>query len=76
MTTIDMTPTWGEIGLLTWRLIVSQEIPALRAYRSEIARAFAMAEALNQLSAQLTEAQLEGRDRIISAEMRKQGVSP
>ena len=38
MKTIDMTPTWGEIGLLTWRLIVSQEIPALRAYRSEIAR--------------------------------------
>jgi len=76
MRTIDMTPTWGEIGLLTWRLIVSQEIPALQAYRSEIARAFAMAEALNQLGAQLSEQQLGERDRIISAEMRKQGVQP
>ncbi|WP_051953900.1 hypothetical protein [Xenophilus azovorans] len=75
MRTTDMTPTWGEIGLLTWRLIVSQEIRALQAYRSEIARAFAMAEALNRLSAQLSEAQREERDRIIGAEMRKQGVS-
>ncbi|AEV26951.1 hypothetical protein Dsui_2600 [Azospira oryzae PS] len=48
-TTINLTPTWGDIGLLAYRLAVSNEEKALAHLRPDFARAFAMAEALKQL---------------------------
>ena len=37
---IDVTPTWGEIGLLFWRLAMSGERAAVQEMRGEVARAF------------------------------------
>ena len=39
METIDLTPTWGEIGLLYVRLAESGETKALTEMRGEHARA-------------------------------------
>lgn len=67
-----MTPTWGEIGLIFWRLAASNEQTALNAGRPEMARAFAMAEALNQLVGQLSPDQLVLMQGVIERELGKQ----
>ena len=69
--TIDMTPTWGEIGLLMTRLALSNERRALKAGQGEIARAYGMAEALAQLWGELTGAQRARAGAIIEAEAAK-----
>lgn len=71
--TIDITPTWGEIGRLMSLLIRGKEWRALDAARPEIARAFAMAEAIKELRPSLTEAQLQTLARTVAAELTKQG---
>lgn len=72
MKTVDITPTWGEIANLLWRLIQSNEQKALQHAHSEFARAFAMAEALSQLHPTLTEEQHKLVQEILETELRKQ----
>ena len=69
--TIDITPTWGEIGLLMTRLALSNERAALKAGQGEIARAYGMAEALSDVWGDLTEAQRAKAGAIIEAEAAK-----
>lgn len=73
LTTIDMTPTWGEIGVLYVRLAESREVKAVREMRSDVARAFAAAEALKMIQASLTEAQSAIVSKTRTAELAKQG---
>lgn len=70
--TIDVTPTWGEIGLLFCRLATSKEVAAIKAGRSEFARAFAMAQAFSELNATLTEEQKALASKVLAAELTKQ----
>lgn len=73
LTTIDMTPTWGEIGLLYTRLAESREVKAIREMRPDVARAFAAAQALKAIQASLTEAQSAIVAQTLTAELAKQG---
>lgn len=72
-TTIDMTPTWGEIGVLYTRLAESREVKAVREMRADVARAFAAAQALQAIRASLTEAQATMVAKTLTDELRKQG---
>jgi hypothetical protein len=69
--TIDLTPTWGEVGLLFWRLALSGEIAAVEQMRSEIARAFAGMEVLSRLMSTLTPEQRAVFDEVWQAEQAK-----
>lgn len=73
VTTIDMTPTWGEIGLLYTRLAESREVKAIREMRPDVARAFAAAQALQMIQASLTDAQRAMVVKTLTAELAKQG---
>lgn len=73
MQTIDMTPTWGEIGNIYARLAASGETKALAGMRSEAARAFAAAQALQAIQSRLPADLLEDVCRVMDAEMTKQG---
>ena len=74
METIDLTPTWGEIGLLYVRLAESGETKALTEMRGEVARAFAASQALTAIMGDLP-AELRDRTRIIiGEELAKQGL--
>lgn len=70
---IDVTPTWGEIGLLFYRLATSKEVKAIKAGRSEFARAFALAQAVVALKPTLTDAQQALLAKVITEELTKQG---
>lgn len=72
-TVIDLTPTWGEVGLLFMRLALSAEVKALEHMRPEIAKAMAAAQALTVIRATLTEAQNEVVSKTLTAELAKQG---
>jgi hypothetical protein len=69
--TIDMTPTWGEIGLLMTRLALSNEREAIKAGKPEIGRAYGMAEALSKLWGSLSQEQRAKAQAIIEAEAAK-----
>lgn len=71
--TIDMTPTWGEVGLLFYRLAVSKEVKALQAAKSEFARAFAAAQALQDIRKTLTNEQAAIVSKTITTELAKFG---
>lgn len=73
MRTIDVTPTWGELGNLYCRLAEAQEVKAIRGMRSEVAKAFAAAESLNSISDTLTDEQRKLVSETLSAELQKQG---
>lgn len=70
---IDMTPTWGEIGLLFMRLALSKEVRALQAAMPEIARAFALASAFVAIKDTLNESQRVKAAETINLELIKQG---
>lgn len=71
--TIDMTPTWGEIGLLFMRLAPSDERRAVEAMRSEVARAMAAAQALSQIMPTLSDEQARVVSTTMVSELKKQG---
>lgn len=71
--TIDVTPTWGEIGLLFYRLATSKEVAAIKAGHSEFARAFALAQAVVVLKPTLTDEQQALLAKVITEELTKQG---
>ena len=68
---IDVTPTWGEIGLLFWRLALSGEREAMLEMRHEFARAFAGMEVLSRLLSTLTPEQRAVFDEVWEAEQAK-----
>ena len=68
---IDVTPTWGEIGLLFWRLAMSGERAAVQEMRGEVARAFAGMEVLSRLLSTLTPEQRAVFDEVWEAEQAK-----
>jgi hypothetical protein len=73
MKTIDLTPTWSEVGHIFFRLAVSNERRALEAGKSEFVRGFAMATALNEVLPELTDEQRERVHACIAREMKKHG---
>jgi hypothetical protein len=73
MRTIDLTPTWGEVGNIIWRFATSNEQAALGHMHSEFARAFAMAEAFTKIYATLTEDQKDQASKVVCEELTKQG---
>lgn len=73
MRTIDLTPTWGEVGLLFIRLALSREVKALGHMKSEAARAFAAAQALQAITKTLTDEQADIVARTLAEELAKQG---
>ncbi|HBP5913472.1 TPA: hypothetical protein NI803_004623 [Pseudomonas aeruginosa] len=73
MKTIDLTPTWGEIGLMYARLAESGEVAAIREMRSEIARAFAAAQALQAIQSSLPDDLNETACKVVTEELAKQG---
>lgn len=54
---IDLTPTWGEVGVIYFRLVNSKEHKAEAHLRPEIGRALAFAQALTAIKDTLTEEQ-------------------
>ena len=69
--TIELTPTWGEIGLLFWRLALSGEEAAIREMRGEFAKAFAGMEVLSKIMSTLTPEQREVFDAVWKVEQAK-----
>lgn len=74
--TIDLTPTWGEIGTLVMRLAMSGETKALAAMKNDVAKAFASAQALRTLheSGLVTPQMNAVITGVLATEMHKQGV--
>ena len=70
---IDITPTWGEVGLIVKRLAFSSEERALGHLWPEAARAFASAQALNAVLPTLTEEQRAKVAQVTQEELVKQG---
>lgn len=73
--TIDMTPTWGELGCGIERLVFSGETRALKGMWPEARKAFAMAQGLKVLveSGTLSDEQKEQAMTVVAAEIAKQG---
>lgn len=74
--TIDLTPTWGEIGNIVRRLIQGGETKAIEKMDVELARAFAAAQALQSIQNELPDDLREKACAVIDAEMTKQGHGP
>lgn len=75
-TSIDLTPTWGEIGNLYRRLAETGEVAAITRMASEFAKAMAAAQALTDLLPSLTDDQTARMKQTIVAELTKQGFPP
>lgn len=71
--TIDITPTWGEVGLMLYRIAEGGHTKSVRAARPEFARAFAMAEVFSALNSTLTEEQKALASKVLVEELAKQG---
>lgn len=68
---VDLTPTWGEIGLMFSRLAESAETKALRAMKPEIARAMGLAQAMKEVFPSLTPEQQAAVMRTVELEAAK-----
>ncbi|SON76129.1 conserved hypothetical protein [Xanthomonas citri pv. fuscans] len=74
--TIDLTPTWGEVGNLIRRLIQGGETATVEQMDVDIARAFAAAQALQAIQKDLPDDLREIACAVVEAEMTKQGHGP
>ena len=70
---IDVTPTWGEIGLLFIRLAMSKELGALEAAKPEFAKAFALAASMVAIHGTLNDTQRATVAETMRLELIKQG---
>lgn len=70
---IDVTPSWGEIGLLMIRLAMSKETRALEAAKPEFAKAFALASAMVAINGTLNDTQRAMVAETLRLELIKQG---
>jgi|GEM_PF-2631617 len=73
-TSINMEPTWGEVGNLLFAFALSGEKNAVQSMRPIVAKAFAGAEALKALVPQLTDEQRILVKKVMADEMAAQGV--
>ena len=71
--TIDLTPTWGEVGNMYVRLAESGEVAAIRRMRSEAAKAFAAAQAFTAIQATLSEEQRAIASGVLTTELSQMG---
>lgn len=74
--TIDLTPTWGEVGNILRRLIQGGETKAIEKMDVDLARAFSAAQALQAIQKDLPDDLREKACAVINAEMTKQGHGP
>ncbi len=74
MDTIDVTPTWGEVGLLHHRLVMSKELKALQMMHPEVAKAFALAQAYTAIAKRLPDELRTEAKQIVAVELKKQGI--
>lgn len=74
--TIDLTPTWGEVGNIIRRLIQGGQVAAIEQMDADIARAFAAAQALQAIQEELPDNLREIACSVVDAEMTKQGHGP
>lgn len=72
--TVDITPTWGDIGNLFMRLALSSELQVIENMRPEFARAMACAQALAVIEDTLTDEQMAMVANTVQREMAKQGL--
>ena len=70
--TVDLTPSWGEFGLLYARFAESGERDAVAKLRLDLAKAMAAAQALLELGESLTPEQCRQREEVMHREMAKQ----
>ena len=69
---IDITPTWGEAGLLFWRIAISgNQSHALVEMKNDYAKAWAAMEGVRQLMPTLTPEQKELLNKVMAAEIKK-----
>ena len=72
--TVDLTPTWGEIGVIVRRLALDgKQQSAVQKIWPEAARAFAAAEALQQVMPLLSDDQKSVVAKALVQELGKQG---
>lgn len=71
--TIDVIPTWGEVGNVYRRLVESAETKAAKAMGPEIAKALAAAQALTAIQPTLTIEQAAEVRHVMAVELAKQG---
>lgn len=69
---IDLTPTWGEMGLLFMRMALSGQTAVLLNLQPELAKAMAAAEALKTITPSLTDEQNAVVQTVMAAEIAKQ----
>lgn len=74
VTTIDLTPTWGEWGNVYAQLAESGETKAVKRLHTDFARAMAACQAFNELQNTLSPEQLAIATATMNAELVKQGV--
>jgi len=74
MRQIDLTPSWGEWGNLFYQFVLSGERAALEKLHSDMAKAFAIAEAFKEIQDSLSREQFLKAKAVMEAELRKQGV--
>lgn len=69
---VDITPTWGEAGLLFWRIAISgNQSQALVEMKQDYAKAWAAMEGVRQLMPTLTPEQKELLNKVMAAEIKK-----
>jgi hypothetical protein len=73
VTTVDVTPTWGEIGRIYENLAKTSEHKALEPLHREKSRAFAMAQGLSVIWGTLTPGQQKLANDAMEDDMRVQG---
>lgn len=71
---VDVTPTWGEVGVLYFRLFDSKEHKAEAHLRPEIARALAIAQGFTAIEDTLTEEQAKTARDSIAREIAKLSI--
>lgn len=72
---INLTPSWGEVGNIFYRLAATGEARAVEKMKKEMARAFAACEAYSQLLPTLTPEQAANAKAVFAREMTKQGFA-
>lgn len=71
--TIDLTPSWGDVGNIVHRLAAGGDADVIVKMKPDIAQAFAMASALKALLPTLTEEQQSLASTVLISELSKQG---
>lgn len=68
------SPSWGEVGNVVIRLMLTGDTAALQHMTTDVARAFAAAEALRQIQGKLPDDLTELACSVTAAELAKQGI--